>query len=298
MSGAHAIRRRLLATLPAALLAGAAGVAPRRVAAQAQPLRIGLAPYLSTRAMIGLYEPLRHHLEDRLQRPVTLFTAADFRALAENARAGEYALALLPAHITRIAVNDWGHTLVARSGLTSEVQLIARRGAEPRLPGDLRGRRIAAIDPLSIVSLVLQRWLAQQGLEVGRDVDIDYLRSIGSAAIAVQSGDAVALAGAIGQLRDLAIGDTSDLVQIATLQSIPAPAFVAHASVGAADVAAWRRALTSFTPPPGADRALSRTPFVEGTLQDFDSVEPYAQQARRLLALPRAAPRAAPPKSP
>jgi ABC-type phosphate/phosphonate transport system substrate-binding protein len=117
------------------------------------------------------------------------------------------------------------------------------------------------------------------------------VRSIGSAAIAVQRGDAVALTGAIGQLRDLALGESSEMTKIATMAAIPTPAFVAHSSVPADDVAAWQRALVNFVPPPGADRALSRTPFVAGSLRDFDAVESYAQEARRMLALPRGEPR-------
>ena len=273
-------RRRLLA----ALLLAAGGARARTVP---EPLRIGLVPYLSTRAMLGLYQPLRSHVATTLQRPVTLFTAADFRALADHARAGDYPLALLPAHLARLAVLDWGHSFVARSGLMSEAQLIARRGAEPALPDGLRGRRIAAIDPLSIVTLALQRWLEQQGLVVGRDVAIDPLRSIGSAVIAVQRGEAVALVGAIGQLRDLAIGETADLVKIATLAAIPTPAFVAHPSVAPAEVAAWRQALLGFVPPADADPGLSRTPFIAGTVRDFDGIEGYTQAARRLLEVPR-----------
>jgi hypothetical protein len=93
-------------------------------------------------------------------------------------------------------------------------------------------------------------------------------------------------------LRDLSIDETSDLVRIARLATIPTPAFVAHPSIPATAVAAWRTALISFVPPASADPGLSRQPFIAATLQDFDAVEPFAQQARRLLALPLSSPRA------
>jgi ABC-type phosphate/phosphonate transport system substrate-binding protein len=237
--------------------------------------------------MLGLYQPLRQHLEATLRGPVTLFTAADFRALAENTRSGEYALALLPGHLVRIAVEDWGHALVARNDLLSEIQLIARNGAEPSLPDGLRGRRIAAIDPLSMTALALQQWLERRGLTVGRDVAIDYVRSAGSAAIAVQRGDAVAMVGAVGQLRDFGIGESSDLIKVATIELIPTPAFVAHPSVLPDEFAAWQRALLNFVPPAGLEGGLSRQRFVAGSLRDFDMVVSYSAEARRLLAQPR-----------
>lgn len=282
------------------LLLAAALLATRGLHAQTAPrdLRVGLVPYLSTRSMLGLYQPLRQHLEAALRGPVTLFTAADFRALAENARDGEYALALLPGHLVRIALEDWGHTLVARNDLISEVQLIARKGDEPVLPDGLRGRRITAIDPLSMTSLALQQWLERRGLAVGRDVTIDYVRSAGSAAIAVQRGDAVAMVGAVGQLRDFGIGESSDLVKIATIELIPTPAFVAHASVSPEEIAAWQRALLSFVPPAGLEGGLSRQRFVAGTLRDFDTVAPYSIEARRQLAQARPPARAVEPKRP
>jgi phosphonate transport system substrate-binding protein len=276
-------RRRLL--LATALLAAGGTQAQARL----RDLRVGLVPYLSTRAMLGLYQPLRQHLEAALRGPVTLFTAADFRALAENARSGEYALALLPGHLVRVAVEDWGHTLVVRNDLVSEVQLIARKGSEPALPDGLRGRRIAAIDPLSMTSMSLRLWLERRGLTIGRDVAIDYLRSAGSAAIAVQRGDAVAMVGAVGQLRDLGIGEVSDLIKVATIELIPTPAFVAHGSVPPDEIAAWQRALLDFVPPAGLEGGLSRQRFVPGNLRDFDTVMAYSAEARRLLAQPRPA---------
>jgi phosphonate transport system substrate-binding protein len=271
-----------------ALVLGAAlGAAGLRAQTPPRDLRLGLVPYLSTRAMLGLYQPLRLHLEAELRGPVTLFTAADFRALAENARSGEYALALLPAHFARLAVEDWGHALVARTWSTSEVHLIAQRERALELPDGLRGQRIAVIDPLSLTVLALLRWLAERGLVPGRDVAIDHVRSAGSAAIAVQRGDAVAMVGAIGQLRDFGISVDSDLIRVATLETIPTPAFVAHPAVPAEQVAQWRRALLGFVPPAGLQGALSTQRFVAADLRDFDRVTPYMAETRRLLALPR-----------
>lgn len=275
-------RRRLLRVAGAALLAATASRSPAQPTGGA-PLRVGLVPYLSTRSLIALYQPLREHLERALQRPVRLYTAHDFRTLATHARDGEYDIALLPPHITRVAVADWGQQFVARFAQTSEVQLVTLPTATLELPDGLRGRRIAAIDPLSITTLVLQRWLAERGLTVGRDVDIRYAHSISSGIVALERGDAVALVGAIGQFRDVVDGGTPQIKVVATLAAIATPAFVAHRRVPAAEVARIRQALLEFVPQsPGA--GISRSPFVAGSVQDFASVETYAAEVRRLLA--------------
>jgi hypothetical protein len=51
--------------------------------------------------------------------------------------------------------------------------------------------------------------------------------------------------------------------------------------------------MLGFVPPASADPGLSRTRFIEAALRDFDGVESYAQEARRLLAAPRQTPRQA-----
>lgn len=282
MSAGGRARRRLLRGAGAAMLAAVGS----RISAQPssrQPLRVGLVPYLSTRSLITLYQPLREHLERALQRPAQLYTAQDFRTLVANARNGEYDIALLPPHITRIAVADWGQQFVARFAQTSEVQLVTLPTASLDLPDGLRGRRIAAIDPLSITTLVLRRWLVERGLTVGRDVDIRYAHSISSGVVALERGDAVALVGAIGQFRDVVDGVEGRVKVVATLAAIPTPAFVAHRRVAAAEVVRIRQALLAFVPQ-STGAGISRSPFVAGGVQDFARVESYAAEVRRLLA--------------
>jgi phosphonate transport system substrate-binding protein len=279
-----AARRRLLHAAAAALAAAAA-----RVGAQPSgeaPLRVGLVPYLSTRMMIALYEPLRAHLQQALRRPVQLYTARDFTALALNARAGEYDIALLPAHLARIAVADWGQRFVARFALASEVQLATLPSAALDVPDGLRGKRIAAIDPLSLTTLVLQHWLDERGLTVGRDVEIVYTQSITSGLLALERGETIALVGAIGQFRDIVDGGAARIKVLASLATIPTPAFVAHPRLAAGEVAQIRRALLEFTPA-SAGAGISASPFVAGGIEDFASVERYAVQARRLLPQPK-----------
>lgn len=275
-------RRRALRLAGAVALAAALP----RAAASSAPLRVGLIPYLSTRSLITLYEPLREHLERVLHRPVQLYSAHDFRALALNARAGEYDIALLPPHIARIAVDDWGLRMLVRFAQSSEVQLLALSAASPEAPLDLHGARIAAIDPLSLTALILRDWLAENDLVVGRDVEIVYVRSIASGLVALERGDASALVGAIGMLRDVVEGDGGRVRVLESLASIPTPAFVARQHRADDEFARLQAALLSFVPAP-AGGGISRSPFVIGSVRDFDRVEPYAAEVRRLLAAPR-----------
>jgi phosphonate transport system substrate-binding protein len=276
------VRHRVAALALLLTAALGAGSAARAQTPPDAGLRIGLVPYLSARAMVSLYQPLRQHLERVLGRTVTLYSATDFTALAENARKGEYDLALLPPHIARIAVLDWGHHFVAHTGLASAVHLLVPRNAPTPKPQDLRGRRIAAIDRLSITTLVTQRWLQDNGLVPGRDVQIEFVRSTTTAVLAVERGEADAMVAATGMLRDLAENPDSTVRSTITLGEIPTPVFVARPGLPAALVTQVRDALLSFSPE-STRGGLSQAPFRSGSVRDLDRVEPYAEQARRLL---------------
>lgn len=287
------LRRRWLRAGVAAATLGGAAFAVSRAAAQpapggagrdgkaARPLRVGIVPYLSARTMVGLYQPLRQHLERALKRPVTLYSATDFAALAENMRANEYDLALMPPHLARIAIADWGCVFVARTARMSAVHLLVPRGAPAPSAQSLRGARIAAIDRLSITTLVLHRWLLDQGLVPDRDVRIDFVRSATTGVLSVARGEADATVAATGMLRDIA--QMPDSVRVALkLADIPTPVFIARPGQPPAVVAAMRDALLSFKPA-ARDGGLSQSPYGAGSMQDLDMVEAYAELARRLL---------------
>lgn len=274
------LRRQVVAATAAALLLPLAGRA-------ATPLRLGLVPYLSTRAMLTIYQPLRDHLSHTLARPVQLFTAADFRALAENTRRGDYDLALLPAHMTLLALTDWRFRLVARVDLSSDVQLMAREplAAGADMAAHLRGRRIALLDPISLSALVTLRWLGDRGLAPERDIEIMYVRSAASAALAVDRGEAAALALTGSQLVELTAELSRPLHRLATVATIPTPSYVAQPGVPPSELGRWREALLAFTPT-GRSGGVAGTRLVDGSVRDFASVELQTQALRALLAAP------------
>lgn len=288
----RSVRRRLLLAFAATTAlrmpvdARAQGQPPSTGASPAPSpalLRVGLVPYLSARAMIGRYQPLRQHLERTLDATVTLYSATDFTALSENARNGEYDLVLLPPHLARIAVNDWGHQFVAHTGLASAVHLLVPRNAPTPSAQDLRGTRIAGIDRLSITTLVLQRWLQDHGLVPGRDVHIEFVRSVTTAVVAVERGEAGSMVAATGMLRDLAENPDSKIRVAFQIAEIPTPAFVARPGLPAALVTRLREALVAFEPDSSGKGGLSLAPFRPGNVRDLDSVEPYSEAARKLL---------------
>ena len=266
----------MLCTCPGLPLAQPGAAAPLREA----PLRVALVPYLSPRAMLGQFEPLRVHLESALGRAVEFHTAPSFAALIEGVRRREQPFTLLPMHLARIAVADWGATLVVRSTRESPVQLLTPRSLGLTRPEALRGHTVAAIDPLSITALMLRRWLRERGLD--GSVRVLHLPSANAAAKALALGEVQAMSVAQGQALDIPWVRPDALEVLGHLGQVLTPCFVAHPEVPAAEVLAFRRAVLDFSAP-ASMRGASGAAFVEPGARDLEPYEPFAEQARRML---------------
>jgi phosphonate transport system substrate-binding protein len=247
-------------------------------------VRVGLVPYLSTRAMLGVFEPLRRHLESQLGRPVEFYTATGFAALAENARLPSQPFSLLPMHLAYLATTEWGCVLVARSTQESTVHLWAPRRLGTPAVEALRGMRVAVIDPLSIATLLFERWRA--AVQMATALPAQVFPGLNSAVMAVTRGDADLVVAAVGQLRDLPGQDPDALQPVATLGTVLTPAFVAQRDTPAALVAAFRAALLSYRPAQAGGGASSAQ-WTEGTPRDLEPYKAFAAQARLLLAAGR-----------
>lgn len=263
----------------AALAAAAAGA---RGALQLPELEVALVPYLSSRAMLAVFDPLRRHLEVAHGRPVAFYTASSFAALLESVRQKRQPFTYMPMHLARIAVADWGHTLAARSTRESLVRLLAPRSLGISGTAALRGRTIGAIDPLSVTTLMLRRWLAGQKLQGA--VQVVNLPSTNAAALALGRGDVDLMVAAQGQALDIPWLKPDELVPVATLGSVLTPCFVALRDVAADELAVFRQALLSFAAPGGA-RGASTASYVEGSPGDLEPYESYAAEVRRQLQL-------------
>lgn len=274
-------RRRLTRRcIVAGALCAWGGLRAPGLSASETAVRVGLVPYLSTRAMLSVFEPLRRHLEAQIGRPVVFYTAAGFAALADNARSPAQPFTLMPMHLAFLATTDWGFVLVARSTQESAVHLWAPRHLGALQGPALRGRRVAVIDPLSMATMQFERWRTSAQLDGAMPTQV--FPGLNSAVMAVSRGDADLVVAATGQLRDLPGLDPQEFQSVAILGTLLTPAFVAHRDTPAPLVAAFRSALLSYRPARGG--GASAALWAEGSARDFEPYKAMAAQARRLLA--------------
>lgn len=128
-------------------------------AAPAAPLRIGVAPHSSARVIIEMYQPLRQHLEQALQRPVEIVTAPDFTEFARRGMAQQYDIAITTGHQARLLQTDAGYLplLTYKADFKAVAVVAANSGA--REPQDLAGATVIGLSPASLVTLWGQHWL-------------------------------------------------------------------------------------------------------------------------------------------
>ena len=274
------LRRRVIQASAWLALARARAQAP-----PAQPLRVGLAPYLSPAALLTVFRPLREHLERVLAQPVELLTARDFTALAGAVSSSDYEIALLPAHMARLAVTDWGWQPLARTVIHTDVLVLVRSDGPVNTLADLRGRRIGMLDLHSLSAAVAVQWLRAQSLADA--VEIAAVPSINSALHALALDEVAAVVAAASQLVSLPPGTPTHHRPLARLSDIPGPWYVARPALPADTLQRWREALYAFEPDAQRPTTAANSRLTPLTVADTERVDAHAAFLRRQLAQPR-----------
>ena len=287
-------QRRALLAAWAGLAAATATRAQTPARGPAAPLPVVLAPFLSPASLLALYRPLREHLERALQRPVEMFTAKDFRSLAEETRRGEHRVVQLPAHLARLATLDWGCQLLAAPAVPVTVVVGVKDGGPVRSAADLRGRSVGMLDPLSLTATVGRRWLEVQG--VAAQVRVVPMASVNSALFALDRDEIAAFVAADTQLLTLPPSTPRGERVLASIGDIPGPLWLAGPPLPAHERVALRAALESYLPDPTVAQTAANSrqgPLSETRLRRLDA---YAAIARQALVAP--VPAAEPTTSP
>ena len=88
--------------------------AATRRAAEPEPLEFALAPYISVRPLMAMFQPLASYLQERLKRPVLLVTAPSLREFDERVLARSYELAMAAPQTARLAQKEAGYIPLLR----------------------------------------------------------------------------------------------------------------------------------------------------------------------------------------
>lgn len=269
------------------LLAAASCIA---TAAGQQPLTIGLFPNLSTRLLLETYQPMREFLEQKLKRPVILYTAHDFNSFVSRTQSGEFDIIVTAPHFARLAQDESGYQplFAYRSNITAAI-VVAKNSRFSDLNA-LAGQKIASPDRIALVTMLGLKMLRDKGLEPIRDYNFHWAGTHGNVALAVQRGETAA--GIIGTLplKQLPESISQQLHVLSLSPSIDSQMILAHRRLNPAQVQQLKDALLLFEQNPAGQqffRTTSLTGLKTLNTDNLKQFDPYAKEVKRMLELPR-----------
>jgi phosphonate transport system substrate-binding protein len=191
-----------------------------------QTFIIGVIPVHPTRVLVERYEPLRTYLEQRLQRPVRVESAADFARFQARTVAGDFDLTITPAHLARLAQTDAGYVPLARFEPDHDSLLVVSSEQPLTTASELRGKKLAVIDRLAITVMAALDHLDKLGLKAGQDYQVVQHRTHASAVQSLTSGISQAAVSTSQGLLQIPEDQRSKLRIIEQITNVPAFVFL------------------------------------------------------------------------
>ncbi|MFN0316078.1 MAG: phosphate/phosphite/phosphonate ABC transporter substrate-binding protein [Burkholderiales bacterium] len=127
-------------------------------------LEFGLAPYISTRTLLGMFKPLSAFLERRLERPVMLVSAPDLENFDRQLIGQQYDIAIVAPHTARLAQRDHGYEPLLRFSSDLYGVLLVKAGSPVQNVRELAGLVIAFPQRTSATALLGQELLEKYGV--------------------------------------------------------------------------------------------------------------------------------------
>jgi ABC-type phosphate/phosphonate transport system substrate-binding protein len=152
-------------------------------------LEIAIAPFLPVKTLVQNYAPMRDYLQSKLNEPVTIISAPDYKTYYKRIKNREYPIIITVASSAYLAWAESSYIPLLRPLVYTRPVLVIAKDQPNLQPADLRGKTIAMSDTLAIVSMQGLQMLRDAGLKPGIDVTIKNLPNHGAAVNHVISGD-------------------------------------------------------------------------------------------------------------
>lgn len=252
-------------------------------------VEMGVFPYLSTRALLDLYEPVRMYLQVELNRPTKLFTAPNFKAYVDRTQIGEYDVVLTPPHLARLAQREAGYIPLAIFTRELRGVVVVAKTSPYQSLTDLKGKRIATPNKLALVTIIGGQLLRDNGLSNENGTLLREVGSHSNAVLAVQRNECEAAITEMSALQQMPEELRNSVRIIGQTQRLPHVMFLAHPRLGQAGAEQVRDALLRF-PLSAEGRAFLKASGFEGLRgveeADLKIVDPIMKELKSQLEAP------------
>lgn len=215
--------------------------------APAPPLRVGLLPFLSTAKLLADFAPIKDYLEIKLQRPVILETAPNFKSYIERAGQYQYDLYLTAPHIAALVEHDYHYRRVSRLTRGLDGSIVVRKDGPIKSIDDLKNHVFTTPADTAITTMLGEQLLLQHHLYNGKNITIQYTPSHNNAIIAVATGKADAAVTSAAVFENMAPEIRDKLAILTKTETVPHMMFMASPKLSGRDFKALRQAMLEFT---------------------------------------------------
>ena len=259
---------------------------PLGARAAAAPLVIGLYPNLSPQRQFRLYQSLADYLEQRLGRPVQLYTAKTPRAFVEATQHSGFDIVLTPPHLGWLAEHEAGYRPLATYTSTIRGLLVVAASSKLYTAAELRGSDIAIPDPLAFVTILGVAYLQEAGLR--RDIDYHFLNrgTHNNAALAVINGEVPAAIINLLFFNQLPVAVRAKLRIIGETPEVKSFFFMANPRLSPTTTRAVQDALLAFGATAQGRRFFDQSHFgriLPAEPHSLAAMAPYGAETQHLL---------------
>jgi phosphonate transport system substrate-binding protein len=240
-------------------------------------------------SLLRLYDPLRSYLQSRLDCPVELYTAANFRSSFADVKSGEFDILITAPHFGVVAV-DLGYVPLVRYKAELRPLIVVPKGSSLNEGEQLRGKKVLTANRLTALSVVTETWLeSRYGMTAGRDYQLVDASSHGTAIRIVGLGDADAAISSSSALKQVPEEIRNRVDSFEASIAVPHQFTLAHPRLGAQRINALRAALAAFPESEEGQRFFAAGGF-QGyaplTPQDIEAARPYADKVVKMIEKP------------
>lgn len=137
------------------------------------PLVFGFLPILSTQRLVSRFGPMVDYLSEQLGRPVRLETAPDFAEFFRRTNDKRYDLIFTAPHFYYLAQRQAGYRVIVRVGAPEmHAIIVVPKDSELTSLQDLRNKRLATVDSLSLATVLVRNELQKAGIDPYRDITL------------------------------------------------------------------------------------------------------------------------------
>ncbi len=278
----HPTRRAacaLLLALPLPLLA---------VDTSGSPVVLGVVPYLSTRKLAELYEPLRGLLAVVLGRQVVLESAPDYTVFLERTALGQYDVVATSPYFGRLAQREQSYLPLARPVTNLEPLLVTLKTSRIDALEGLRHQVVTTSDRLANLTLAAHQYLTTNRLRPGLDVTLRPMGSHANSLAALEAGESAAAVVSATALTQIGGNWPNRIRVLARMAPLPPLLYLAHQRLGTAAVAELQRRMLAFANDQPAGQRFCEA-LGHGGLQpiseaDMKTLDPFVNELKHLKA--------------